>query len=826
MLKLKLNLSVAILACLAQPVFAQQASQQNSDNGGASSNSSSTVAANETVIVTGTRGQPRTITSSPAPIDVIGAGALNELSGGEPLRDELSDLLPSFQSQDWVGSSSWNSIIRPAGLRGLGGADVLVLVNGKRRHNGALLDLSTGNLDNGADPVDLDLIPDAAIDHIEVLRDGASAQYGSDAIAGVINIILKKDVDGGTLNLHSGLRYEGDGATYGASTTLGFALPNEGSITLTATYDGAQRATRGTAVPGSFYFPVNGQPDPRENTVNRYTYLGGLPDVNSALFTENADMPIDGIDFYNTGTFGYRVGFVGQAGRKPNATTDIDAIFPDGFSPFYTLRENDFQATMGATGTAAGWNWDLSTTAGQDFVINGSKHTLNASLGPTSPTRFSTFSTAFNQITTTLDLTQAMQVYGRPLQVSFGFEHRYEQYSTTSKDPDAYIDGGYVYPSGTPLAGQPGAVGAQGAIIVQPGDQASLNRNILATYGDLEYNLTDAWLIGVAGRVENYSDSAGTTAGGKFTTRYEFSPELAVRATVSNGFRAPSLSQEGFAETSDQFNVVNGGFQLIQAKYVTVESPIGVALGAKPLKPETSMNYSAGFVYTPDSDINLTVDAYDIDLYHRISLTGLLSGAGVNAILAANGQATNQQIRYFSNAIDTRTEGLDVVGTYNLDLEDYGDLHLSAGFNSNYTAITNIAQTPSQLANLGLTLFDRASQGAITVANPHSKIILGENWSLADWNINLRETRYGSVVSWNDTPSLDQFYGPRWLTDVSVTRKFNDTVSLTLGADNVLNVYPDKNTVANTSGLPVWGGISPFGYYGGFYYLRINYKLW
>ena len=817
---LKLNLSAVFFACLAQAAFAQQSdTNSNSSNGSATS-------ANETVIVTGTRGQPRTVTSSAAPIDVIGSGALDQLSGGAPLRDELSDLLPSFQSQDWVGSSSWNSIIRPAGLRGLGGADVLVLVNGKRRHNGALLDLSTGNLDNGADPVDLDLIPDAAIDHIEVLRDGASAQYGSDAIAGVINIILKKNVDGGDLNLHSGLRYAGDGATYGASTTLGFPLPNEGSITLSATYDGAQRATRATAVPGSFYFPVNGQPDPRENTVNRYTYLGGLPDVNSALFTENAEMPIGGISFYNTGTFGYRVGFVGQAGRKPNATTDIDAIFPDGFSPFYTLRENDFQDTMGATGTIAGWNWDLSTTGGQDFVINGSKHTLNASLGATSPTRFSTFSTAFDQITTNLDLTQSMQVDGRPLQVSFGFEHRYEHYMTEAKDPAAYTNGGYVFPSGTPLAGQPGAVGTQGAIIVQPSDQADLSRSVLATYGDLEYNFTDAWLVGVAGRVENYSDSAGTTAGGKLTTRYEFSPELAVRATVSNGFRAPTLSQEGFAETSDQFNVVNGAFQLIQAKYVTPSNPVGIALGAKPLKPETSMNYSVGFVFTPDSNINITVDAYDIDLYHRISLTGLLSGSGVNAILVANGQATNQQIRYFSNAIDTQTQGVDVVGTYNWDLEDFGDLHLSAGYNANASVITRIAPNPSQLSNLGLTLFDRQSQGAITVANPHSKIILGENWSLSGWDLNLRETRYASVTSLNDTPSLDQHYGPRILTDVSVSRKFNDTVSLTLGADNVFNVYPDKNTVANTSGLPVWAGISPFGYYGGFYYLRLNYKLW
>lgn len=232
----KSTLSAVFLACLTQAAVAQQSNSDSTTTpAGSSVSGNANVASNETVIVTGTRGQPRTVTASPAPIDVIGAGALNNLSGGEPLRDELSELLPSFQSQDWVGSSSWNSIIRPAGLRGLGGADVLVLVNGKRRHNGALLDLSTGNLDNGADPVDLDLIPDAAIDHIEVLRDGASAQYGSDAIAGVINIILKKGVDGGDLNLHSGLRYAGDGATYGASTTLGFALPNDGSITLTAT---------------------------------------------------------------------------------------------------------------------------------------------------------------------------------------------------------------------------------------------------------------------------------------------------------------------------------------------------------------------------------------------------------------------------------------------------------------------------------------------------------------------------------------------------------------------------------------------------------------
>ena len=822
-----LYLSTALVASFAQAALAQQSgSSAGSAGNGSVSGTGTNVAAAETVVVTGSRGQPRTVTSSSTPIDVIGAQALTQLSGGGPLRDELSSLLPSFQAQDWVGSSSWNTIIRPAGLRGLGGADVLVLVNGKRRHNGALLDLSTGNLDNGANPVDLDQIPDEAIDHIEVLRDGASAQYGSDAVAGVINIILKKDADHGSLDLRAGQRYAGDGASYGAATMVGFSLPRDGSITLTGTYNGSQRATRATAVPGSFYFPINGQPDPREATVNRFTYLGGLPDTNAVMFSENGDMRFGDISVYNTGTLGYRVGFVGQAGRKPNATTDIDAIYPDGYTPFYTLREIDFQDTTGAEGTLDGWNWDLSTTYGQDFVMNGSKHTLNASLGPASPTRFSTFSTTYGQLTTNLDLTQAIKLAGRPLQISFGAEHRYEYYSTAAKDPAAYTAGGYVYPAGTPLAGKPAAIGTQGAIIVLPTDQADLSRSVLAGYGDLEYNLTDAWLVGLAGRVENYSDSAGTTASGKFSTRYEFSPEFAVRATVSNGFRAPSLPQEGFAKSSDQLNVVNGAFQLIQAKLVTVNSPIGEALGSKPLKPETSMNYSAGFVYTPTGDINVTVDAYEIDLLHRVALTGLLTGAGVNAILVANGQAANQQIQYFANAINTRTQGLDAVATYQYDMDDFGLLRLSVGLNENYTQITRIEQNPSQLANLGLTLFDRQAQGAITVANPHTKIILGENWLLGGWDVNLRETRYGSITALNDTPSLDQHYGPKWLTDVSVTRQFNDTISLTVGADNVFNVYPDNNTVPNTSGLPNFAGISPFGYYGGYYYMRIKYNLW
>lgn len=775
-----------------------------------------------TVVVTGTRGKPRTVTSSSAPIDVISSTALSQLSGAGDLRDSLAQVLPSFQTQEWVGSSSWNSVMRPAGLRGLGGADVLVLVDGKRRHNSAMLDLSSGNLDNGANPVDLDLIPNAAIDHIEVLRDGASAQYGSDAIAGVINIILKKNDHGKYLSADAGRRYKGDGANYGVDGSVSIPLPHEGSTTLALSVDGQERATRAEPATGAFYFPLNGAPDPREATVDRYTYKGGLPKSNQVLLSENSQMVFGDTALYNTGTFGYRNAWVGQAGRRPNSTSDVDSVYPNGFTPFYTLREFDFQDTMGVKGILSTWNWDLSTTYGSNYALSGAIDSLNASLGPASPTRFDTFSSTFDQATTNLDFTKQLSLGGKPLDTSFGIEHRYEYYNTRARDPAAYEDGGYIYPSG-PLAGQHAAVGAQGAILVTPGDQANLSRNNLAAYAELDYNPTKAWYVGVAGRVEHYDDSSGTTSVGKFSTRYALTRSVALRATVSSGFRAPSLPQEGFSDSGSQYKLVSTGYELIQSTLAPVISPLARALGAKPLKPETSTNYSTGLVLTPMSGVSATIDAYEIDLKHRVALTGLLAGAGVNAVEAANGLPINQQVQYFANAIDTRTRGLDLVATSQHRFDHLGAFNLSVGYNYNKTDITNIAANPAQLSGLGLTLFDRAAQGAVTLANPHSKVILDEDWTSGRWGLNLRQTRYGSFTTLNDTPTLDQTYGAKWLTDISVSREFGDYVTVSIGADNALNVYPDKSKATNTIGLAPYGN-SPFGYYGGYYYIRLTYS--
>jgi len=785
----------------------------------------------EEVVVTGFRGKPRTVVSSPAPIDVIGADQLEATGGAAPLRDVLTQLIPSFQAQT-VGSSSWDSLARPAGLRGLGGVHVLVLVDGKRRHNSSLINLSTGNLSNGGNPVDLDLIPSSAIERIEVLRDGAAAQYGSDAIAGVINVILRSDKDGGRLNVNAGQRYAyhgvSDGETMQADIYHGFSIGDGGSLTLAMDAKTQHDALRGVAASGAFYFPLaGGVPDPRETTASRLVYRGGLPKNKSVDLSFNGELPKGDLQVYSSGTLSFRDAVVGQAFRRPNSNQDILAIYPNGFSPNYTLREVDYQAIGGVKSEAGPWHWDLSTTYGRNHVDNGSSNTLNASLGPTSPTSFHTFSSAFDQWTTDFDITSAAHLTATmPLQISAGLEYRWERYVTKSGDPLSFAAGNFVYPAGYGnLAGKPAAVGAQGAITVTPADAADISRSNYAAYVDLGLDVTDHWYVAGAARFEHYDDSAGDVLGGKLSTRYEISPAVALRATISNGFRAPSLSQEGFAQTSNQANIINGQFVFIQSNTVRPESAVGQALGAKPLHPEKSTNYSIGVALTPISNLAVTLDAYRIDLNDRIALTGQLTGAGVSAILTKNGIDPNRSVRYFANAIDTETTGLDLVATYRHDLGDYGTLRTTLGFNWNKTRISHIASNPTQLAGLGLTLFDRQSQGGVTLATPRTKLLLGGEWTRDRLHVNLHQNLYGDFYNLNNVPANDQHYGAKWITDLEAAYDISSSVTAAVGANNLFNVYPDKNTVPDTTGFAPYGGNSPFGLYGGYYYARVSVKF-
>jgi iron complex outermembrane receptor protein len=783
----------------------------------------------ETVVSTGNRGDQRTVADSPAPVDVISAEQLKAVSGGaSDLRDALSKMLPSFQVNT-SNNQSGSSVQRPAQLRGLSLAHVLVLVNGKRRHNTATANNNPASQASGANPVDLDLIPVSAIDHIEVLRDGAAAQYGSDAIAGVINIILKQNDNGGTAITTLGERYRwkdrNDGDTYTQSINHGFALPNNGFLNLSLDAKKQNWSLRNGDATGNFYFPG----DPREATVDKRVNQGGLPKIDAENFGYNAELPLnDDVSLYSFSTYSHREAQVGQSFRLPNSTSYIPQIYGDSImQPSVELAENDYQAAAGIKGDNwHGWHWDLSSTYGRDRTDFRQVDTVNPSLGPSSPTSFNTYAAEYAQWTNNLDLTRAFDIGLRnPVQVSWGLEQRRERYQTIVHDPLAYADGGYRYPSG-PLAGSLAAVGAQGGVTILPEDAADLTRNSYAGYLDLGFDFTDRWFVGVAGRAEHYDDSSGDTTNGKLSTRYKLTDELNLRGTLSNGFRAPSLSQTGFASSSKGYNASIGP-GLTTTRLVRPDSALGAALGAKDLTPEKSTNYSLGLSFTPNERTNLSVDAYQIILKDRIAQTGYLSGAGVNQILTANGFAASQSVSYYANAIDTKTSGVDVVGNYLQDVGAWGSVRWDAALNWNETKITSIKDTPSQLANLNLSLFNRVAQGYITDYNPKTKLILGGNWKVDAWDVNLHLTRYGryDLITSATSSATDQHYGANWVTDLDVAYALTKSITIALGANNLFNVYPDKSTVVDSSGAQLYASNSPFGQYGGFYYGRLEVKF-
>ncbi|MGE8303471.1 MAG: TonB-dependent receptor plug domain-containing protein [Pseudomonas kermanshahensis] len=782
-------------------------------------------AALDTVIVTGSRGsEVRTVTSSPAPIDVIDSKQL-EQTGESSLRGALQKTLPSF-SQRPSGSSN-DSIARPYSLRGLNGSNVLVLVNGKRRHNSAVINLDS-TAAYGTNPVDLDMIPISAIDHVEVLRDGASAQYGSDAIAGVINIILKQRDNGGSASTQYGQYYEdGDGGNLRQTLNQGLALgDNGGFFNYALDAKSVQTATRSRAATGNLYFAG----DPRNDTADREVQKNGLPKIKAINLSYNAELPVsDALTLYSFSTFSKRDARGGQNYRRPNSTNIIPEIYPDGTAPFYTLEETDYQAAAGGKGEFAEWHWDLSSTFGRDKGQAGADETLNASLGPTSPTRFDTYTNIFDQWTNNLDLTRAFEVgLAKPLQVSWGLEHRHERYKTESDDPLSYINGGYFYPSG-PLAGQPAAVGAQGAITLTPEDEGQLSRNSYASYLDLGLNPTEKLWLGVAARFEKYDDSSGNTRSGKFSARYDFTPTFALRGTLSNGFRAPSLSQSVYAQTANQYTTVDGVAQFVEAKTVRVDSPLAKALGAEDLSPEKSRNISLGLTWQPLPQASVTLDAYQIEIRDRIALTGFLYGNGVDQQLVANGYKPGYRVKYFTNAADTTTRGVDLVADYRVDYGRFGRVKYGLGVNYNKTIIDDIKQTPASLRAAGnnLELFDRVAQGYLTVANPKTKLMLSANWQIERFTISAGLTRYDKVIARDANPDYDVTYGAKWLTDLEVAYALTDHFDVAVGANNLFDVRADNNgyPAGDTNGFPKFGAISPFDPYGGFWYTRIAYNF-
>lgn len=784
------------------------------------------------LVVTGTRGAPRTVIDSPTPIDVL-SGTELEKTGRAGAFQSLQTLVPSFNLPARAGGGI-STVISTGGLRGLNPDQTLVLVNGKRRHKTSLIN-SVSSLYNGSVPADLDLIPTSAIGRIEVLRDGAAAQYGSDAIAGVINIILK-DGDGGSVGSSWGQNFDrSDGELWQLNAAYGLDLGEKAHLNVFGSHKSQMLSNRAIPVaPTIQIYPrliPSGLPDPRELTVDRLVTRnsGVLPQIGTNLGYDFSYALDAETELYSFGTVSRRTSDLPFTFRAPNSVNSLPQIYPEGFRPNLVIRERDYEFAFGAKGLISGWNWDVSSTYGYNRATENTSNTLNASLGPTSPTVFYVGALRSTEWVNSLDLTRAFALEGAgDLQVSLGAQHRRETYRVEPGELGSYQAGTYVIPAGQPFAGQRPATGAQATPGFQPSDASSSSRNNYAGYVELGWSPTERLFLGAAARYEDYSDASGDTLVGKLNGRFELTDWLAVRGAVSTGFRAPGLAQQNYAASSSQFRLVSGVLDLLQIKTLPVGSREARALGAQPLKPEESTNFSLGLTLEPMPNLAITIDAYRIDVDKRIAITSTLTGAAVSAILVANGLPGSLSGQYYTNAIDTRTDGIDIVATWRQDLGDLGALRASAGYNHNETEIRNIIANPPQLSALGPTfvLFDRLSQGNLTTAIPKDKIALSASWTWNDLSVNLRQTRFGKYTVRQNLVTNDRSYGAEWITDLEVSYKVRDTVTFAVGSNNLFNNYPDANGIFNAAnGAGQYPGTSPIGFTGGSYYARVQWDF-
>lgn len=786
------------------------------------------------IVVTGVRGGvARTVADSPVPIDVITPAELKQ-TGRTGLKEILGNIIPSL-TMPALGGGGTSASVRPISIRGLSGDYLLVLVNGKRRHTTSLIN-NLSRVSGGSTPVDVDLIPTNAVGRIEVLRDGAAAQYGSDAISGVINLILDDAPEGGEFTTTAGQLYEKGGALLQQTLGYGTRLGDGGFVRLAVEGKYHDRADS-SADPIPRVFPlVNGQPDPREGSVD-HLIAGGYGRsnrdkiINASL---NAQLPISGgLKAYTFSTLSYR-DIKDARGASVPATTigSLPQIYPAGFQAYRRIWEWDYQTTWGLKGELGDWNADLSSSFGRDHVKLGAVNTLNPSLGPSSPTSFYMGKQVQSLWVNNLDVSRGFDVgLADKLELAFGVEQRWEKFRNIAGEPDSYRDGGYVVPAdGSPFgvlyggkSPSPGLVSFTGT---SPADASSISRGNVAAYVDLSTKLTPAWFVGLAGRFEHYTDSAGNTFSGKFSTRYELAPGIALRGGVNTGFRAPSLAQTAFSTTQNTVTVVGNERVLTTSKFLPVNSAAALALGAQPLKPEKSLNFTAGFTFER-GPVRLTVDGYQIRIDDRIVKTDFLGtasngGAAIKGILVANGVPNVDSAQFFTNAIDTRTRGVDVVGEVTVKPQGLGSLRLNAAWSYFDTKILHVINNPAQLSKLNVVLFGRQVQQDLLVATPKSKIVLTGNWDLGRGHLLLRGTRYGRYTEASSVAASDRSFGAKWVTDLEAGYDLSDRVTVSVGANNLFDTYPDRNGLVANDGSGAYGSFAPFGLSGGFYYARVG----
>lgn len=791
------------------------------------------------VVVTGSRRVDRTVVEAPAPVDVFSAEDIAQ-TGLTETSQIIQMLAPSFNFPR-PSVNDGTDHIRPATLRGLGPDQVLVLLNGKRRHNTALVHVNQ-SVGRGSTSVDFNAIPANAIERIEILRDGAAAQYGSDAIAGVINIILKSSA-GASVSGSVGQRYSstygtttnGTAVTFGerdfrdgrvlqADANLGWSFRGDGFLHLSGEFRDRERTNR-TRVDTSAQCLAG---DTRCTNPRHHQSWAGDPETQDRIGFFNAALPLNnGMRVYGSGGVSVRDGLAAGFFRRSRDDRTLRAIHPNGFLPLIRSDILDGSGTVGVKGEARGWGWDLSGVYGMnafEFFVDSSN---NTSMGAASPTSFYAGAQRFNQATLNLDVARTFAGMRRPMTLAFGLEGRRDNYQLEKGDENSYRDGGVRILDG-PNAGQPAPPFAQVFPGFRPVDEADQSRTNVGAYVDMETNLTSKLLVAAAARAENYSDF-GSTVDGKLNGRFEPVKGFSVRGGVQTGFRAPSLAQSYFSAVSTNFINVGGVNTPFEIRTFAIGTPGATLLGATPLKPEQSLNWSAGLTIRPIENLSLTTDYYRVAIEDRIVLSGNFIHASVRQLLEQNGITGVSGARYFTNAIDTRTEGVDVVVQYGLNFGARGLLRLTGGHNQNTTKVTRVSATPPQLAAVSSALFDRVQRALFEVGQPRSNTSLAANYIWNRFNANVHTHRFGKVTEFAPatTGANDQTFSAKWVTDASLSYRFFDRLALSLGGNNIFDVYPDTVKSANqTRGIyPYDASSATWGINGAYFYVKAAYDL-
>jgi iron complex outermembrane receptor protein len=790
------------------------------------------------VIVTGTRVANRSALDTAVPVDVVSSESLGNV-GLHEINQALSTSLPSFNFPR-PGLADGTDTIRPATLRGLSPDQTLVLLNSKRRHSSSLVNVN-GTIGRGAAAVDLNTIPTAAVQSIEVLRDGASAQYGSDAIAGVINVRLREARDGGDLTVTYGQfdtsyefptgappagatwsapaeieRSRSDGGVTTASAWKGFGFGTSGYLTLAGEFK-KQEITRRDGYDFRQQYPlVNGAFDPREVEANRFNAWYGEPELDQLTAFVNAGGELAaGVQLYGWASYQNRDSRSAGFFRRAVDDRNVIGIYPDGFLPIIAPEVNDFSAATGVAWTAGEWDLDVSLVYGKNKMEFTIENTLNRSLGPTSPTQFEAGGFDYDQLVFNLGGVRKIETswLASSLNVATGLEARLESYSIFEGEPDSYRNGGVLLPNGDPTPS-----GAQVFPGFRPSNAVDEDRTAVGAYVDLEANVTDQLLGSVALRAENYSDF-GSNVSGKLAVRYDFTETFALRASVQNGFRAPSLPQQFFATTSTNF--INGVPFDITTFPVT--DPVAQALGAKELDAEDSVNLSLGAVWRVGV-LSLTVDGYRINIDDRIVLSENLTQANVRSYLQSLGFVGVGGGRFFINGVDTETTGVDVVANVPLITDRAGRFDFTLTGNYNKTEVTRVPQT-QQLAALNPPppLFDRINVITFEEGTPKTKFAAAVNWARSSFGATLRATRYGEVLDPGTAANLDVELGSKTVVDLEARANISGGLRFALGVENVLDEYPDAfPSSRNATGNTPFSNYAPFGRSGRFIYGRVG----